>query len=229
MSLHTQSLPSEIFALWIRTLRVTSDLSQESLAEAFGLSERTIQRIESSGRANRMTRRSLARGFGYDDHDIFDDPTFIATANHVLAEIFTERAKEEEAKYPDHVKLALEAVSSGAQIAGLIDSCDAWMFDCDVKAGIDGRNVSAVLFDNIQDYGEIWKVLSPSGRFEAEDAFTEMLADITSHGLCAYRAFRSGYLAPVRANQAAVSFNTGYLLVVPAEQEPSNIRVPNRD
>lgn len=223
-----QALPPKIFALLIRTLRVASDLSQDALAEASCVSERTIQRVESNGRANRMTRRSLARGFGYDNHDIFDDPTFIATANDALAEIFAQRAKEEEAKYPDHIKLAVEAVSSGAQIAGLIDRCDAWVYNCDDKAGIVAKNASAVLFDNIQDYGDIWKELPPSARFEAGDAFTEMLADIASHGLCTYQAFCSGYLAPVRANQAAVSFNTGYLLVVPTGQEPSHILVPKR-
>lgn len=228
MSSSTQAFPPKIFAIWIRTLRKVSNLSQYALAVASDLSERTIQRVESHGHADETTRRCLARGFRYDDHDIFDDPTFIATANDALAEIFAQRAREEEAKYPDHIKLAVEAVSSGAQIAGLIDRCDAWVYNCDDKAGIVGKNASAVLFDNIQDYGDIWKELPPSARFEAGDAFTEMLADIASHGLCTYQAFCSGYLAPVRANQTAVSFNTGYLLVVPTGQEPSHILVPKR-
>jgi transcriptional regulator with XRE-family HTH domain len=228
MSLHTLALPPKIFAVWIRTLRVASDMSQDALAEASGISQRTIQRIESNGRANRMTRRSLARGFGYADHDIFDDPTFIATATDVLAKIYAERAKEEKAKYPDHIELAVELVSSGAQISGLIDRCDAWVYDCDDSASVKGKNVSAVLFDNIQDYGEIWSELSSRERLEARDAFTEMLAEITSQGLCAYQAFRSASLPPIQADKATRHFNIGYIMLRSTGQIFTHFLVPKR-
>jgi transcriptional regulator with XRE-family HTH domain len=167
MPLHAQALPPAIFSIWVRLLRAVSEMSQDALAEASGLSERTIQRVESSGRANRMTRRSLARGFGYDNHDIFDDPTFIATAIDAVAEIRAERAKKVEASHPGHIKLAVEPVSSGAQIATLIDQCDAWVYHCNDAANVTGQNVTAVMFDNVQDYGDIWSELPPSARFEA--------------------------------------------------------------
>lgn len=228
MPLHTQALPPEILAIWVRTLRAASDLSQDALAEASGLSERTIQRIESSGRTSRMTRRSLARGFGYDNHDIFDDPRFIATATDAVAEVFAERAKEVEANHPGHIKLAVETVSGGAQIAGLIDQCDAWVYHCDDGASVAGQGITAVLFDSVQDYGDIWNELPPSGRFEAQGSFTKMLEDIAGHGLCALQAFRSAHLAPVAKGQTPMRFNIGYLTVVPAGLAPSHILVPKR-
>ena len=212
----------------MRTLRAASDLSQDALAEASGLSERTIQRIESSGRANQMTRRSLARGFGYDNNDIFDDPTFIATAIDAVAEIHAERAKKIEASHPGHIKLAVEPVSSSAQIAGLIDQCDAWVYHCDDGASVAGQGIAAVLFDNVQDYGDIWSDLPPSGRFEAQGSFTKMLEDIAGHGLCALQASRSAQLAPVAKGQTPMRFNIGYLTVVPAGLAPSHILVPKR-
>ena len=228
MPLHTQTLPPAIFSIWVRLLRAASDMSQDALAEASGLSERTIQRVESSGRANRMTRRSLARGFDYDNHDIFDDLTFIATAIDAVAEIQAERAKKVEVSHPGHVKLAVDLLSSGAQIAAPIDQCDAWVYHCDDAANVTGQNVAAVLFDNVQDYGDIWNELPPGGRFEAQRAFTKMLEDIAGHGLCALQAFRSAHLVSVAKDQAPMPFNIGYLTVVPAGQAPSHILVPKR-
>jgi transcriptional regulator with XRE-family HTH domain len=228
MPLHAQALPPAIFSIWVRLLRAVSEMSQDALAEASGLSERTIQRVESSGRANRMTRRSLARGFGYDNHDIFDDPTFIATAIDAVAEIRAERAKKVEASHPGHIKLAVEPVSSGAQIATLIDQCDAWVYHCNDAANVTGQNVTAVMFDNVQDYGDIWSELPPSARFEAQGAFTKMLEDIAGHGLSVLQTFRSARLAPLAKGQAPMHFDIGYLTVVPAEQAPSHILVPKR-
>lgn len=47
----------------VRTLRDSRGWSQEHLAEVSGLSLRTIQRVESEGRASRETRLSLAAAF----------------------------------------------------------------------------------------------------------------------------------------------------------------------
>jgi transcriptional regulator with XRE-family HTH domain len=228
MSLNTQAIPPNILAIWTRTLRLASNLSQDALAEASGLSERTIQRVETVGRANQMTRRSIARGFGYDNLDIFDDPTFITTAIDALAEIHAERAKNSEANHPDHIRLAVEPVSSGSQIASLIDRCDAWVFDCADTASAGGKGLAAILFDNVQDYGDIWQAQYPSARLEAREAFTGMLTDIARERLCVCLAIRPGHLGPVATGQAPVPFNTGYLIVVPAAQALSHILVPKR-
>jgi transcriptional regulator with XRE-family HTH domain len=228
MPLSAQTLPPKVLAIWIRTLRTASDMSQDALAEASGVSQRTIQRVEADGRANRMTRRSLARGLGYDDYDIFDDSKFIATAIDAIAEIQSEQANMVEANHPDHIKLEVEIVGRGVQITGLIDLCDAWVFECHDDVNGAGENAAAVLFDNIRDYCDVWSDIPPSGRLEAKDAFTEMLADIARHGLCAYLARRSAHVAPSQAGQAAVPFNIGYFGIVPAGQTPSHILVPKR-
>ncbi len=183
---NAQALSPKIFAIWVRTLRIASNLSQDALAEAAGVSERTIQRIESGARSNPMTRRSLARGFGYKDLDIFDDPSFIKTATEALAEIHAEATKTVEANNPDHIKLIAEPVNRGAQIADLIGQCDAWVFQCDDSISLTGQRVSAVLFDNVQDYGDVWTELSPSAQLEARSTFAEMVDEIANQGLCAY-------------------------------------------
>ena len=228
MSIGTQTIPPTILAIWTRTLRLASNLSQDALAEASGLSERTIQRVETIGRANLMTRRSIARGLGYDNIDIFDDPTFITTAADALAEIHAEGAKNVEANYPDHIKLAVEPVSSGSQIASLIEQCDAWVYHCDDAAGIAGQRTSALLFDHVQDYGDIWGELPPSGRFEAQEAFTGLIAEIAPEGLCAYQSCRFDRLAQVGIDRGPVPFNIGYLIIVPAGQTASHILVSKR-
>ncbi|MGI9289115.1 MAG: helix-turn-helix domain-containing protein [Pseudomonadales bacterium] len=54
----------------VRTLRVNKNWSQEDLAEASGISSRTIQRIENSAEASLETRRALANAFGIDAADL---------------------------------------------------------------------------------------------------------------------------------------------------------------
>ncbi len=228
MTLYKQSMPPKIFAIWVKTIRKASEMSQDALAAASGITERTVQRVESNGKASMTTRRCLARGLGYEDHDIFDDPTFVATATDALNEAFAEYAKGAQDNYPDHLKLAVEPVNNGAQITVLFGQCHAWAYMCDDSANVEGQDVSAALFDNVQDYGDIWNELPPSGRFEAQGAFTEMLEGIVGHGLCVYVAIRYAKLAPVAKGQAPMPFNIGYLIVVPAGQSPSQILVPKR-
>ena len=58
--------------------------SQEALAASANLTPRTIQRIEAGEPSSIATRRSLARGLGYENPDIFEDPEFIATVLKLL-------------------------------------------------------------------------------------------------------------------------------------------------
>jgi transcriptional regulator with XRE-family HTH domain len=226
MSLYAQTMPPKTLAIWVRALRTASDMSQDALAEAAGITERTVQRVEKSGRASKMTRHNLARGLGYENHDIFDDPTFVAMAIDALHETFAKLRKAEEANYPDHVKLPARPVNKGTQIAGLFGLCDAWVYDCDDSASDEGQNASAVLFDNVQDYGDIWSDLPPSARLKASEAFNEMLADIAGHGLHVYQAVRSAHFALMQADQEPMPFKIGYLTVVPSGQAPSHFLVP---
>jgi transcriptional regulator with XRE-family HTH domain len=75
-------LDPQILGFWIRCIRETQHMSQEAVGASSGLDVRTIQRIEAGNPVSITTRRCLARGLGYENPDIFDDPEF---AKNVLS------------------------------------------------------------------------------------------------------------------------------------------------
>lgn len=223
-----QLLPPKTLGFWIRTLRLSSNLSQDALAETAGLTMRTVQRVEAGERASLTTRRCLARGLGYDNPDIFDDPAFVATVTDFVDTLRADQIKAEAARHPDHVKLEVAPAANGAALTSQIDRCDAWVFHCDERATAEAQAEAALLFDNLQDYGDIWQELPPSGRLEAQASFSEMLAAVAAHGLRAYQATRAAYLAGVDKSHAPMPFTIGYVTIVPADEALSHIFVPKR-
>lgn len=227
MTIDAQALPPKMLGFWTRTLRMASNLSQDALAEVSGLTVRTIQRVESGKRASLTTRRCIARGLGYDNPDIFDDPAFVGTVKGLLESIIADQIKAEEARYPDHITLPVTAAENGASLGSLIDGADAWVFHCNEKGSRDGQAEVAILFDHLQDYGDIWSELPPSGRLEAQRVFTRLLAAIERHELRAFHGSRATRLMGTEG-QAPLPFTIAYVTVVPVEQQLSRIFVPKR-
>lgn len=124
MTIDTQVLPPTVLAFWTRTLRMASNLSQDALAEAAGLTIRTIQRVESGERTSLTTRRCLARGLGHDNPETFDDPAFVSTVTRLMGSIKADQIRAEEARYPDHIKVVVSSTENGAALGGLIDGTD---------------------------------------------------------------------------------------------------------
>ena len=228
MTIDMQALPPKLLGFWARTLRVASNLSQEALAAASGLTVRTIQRVESGERASLTTRRCLARGLGYDNPNVFDDPAFVATVTEFMESLRAGQIEAEEARHPDHIKLEVAPVMTGAVLGGQIDRCDAWVFHCDEQATPEGQAEAASLSDNLQDYGDIWPELPPSARLDAQNSFSAMLDVLAEHELRAYQAIRAAHLAPAAKDQAPLPFTIGYVTVVPAGQTLTHILVPKR-
>jgi DNA-binding XRE family transcriptional regulator len=72
-------------AFLIRVLRQASEWPQETLAELSGLTVRTIQHGEKGDPSSLDTRRALARGFGYEDLDVFNiDPVELKAQSEEL-------------------------------------------------------------------------------------------------------------------------------------------------
>jgi transcriptional regulator with XRE-family HTH domain len=225
MTAATQPLSPKMFGWCMRTLRTAQNLSQDALSEACGLIVRTIQRVEAGARASLTTRRCLARGLGYDDPDMFDTPAFVETATACIETVLAERAEAESRRHPDHLRLEASPVAYGAEFGSQIESCDAWVFHCDEEAPADAQVEAAGLFDNLQDYADIWSDLPLSGRLEANHSFTDMLEALRRHGMRAYRATRRARLA---ADHGPVPFTIGYVAIVPIDRELSHLFVLKR-
>ncbi|WSH31080.1 helix-turn-helix transcriptional regulator (plasmid) [Rhizobium beringeri] len=74
---NTTLLDPKQLGFWIKCVREGQKWSQEALAAAAGVDVRTVQRVEAGAKASVITRRAIARGLGYDNPDVFDDPTFV--------------------------------------------------------------------------------------------------------------------------------------------------------
>ena len=113
MDMRNTSLEPKLLGFWTRCIRETAHWSQEALAASSNLDVRTIQRIEAGKAASLTTRRSLARGLGYDNQDIFEDLKFINSL-HELLDGVQKASREDFAKqFPDHVPVKTEIVISG--------------------------------------------------------------------------------------------------------------------
>lgn len=227
MTVDTHSLPPKMLGFWVRMLRQTQDLSQDALAVASGLTIRTIQRVEAGAQASLTTRRCLARGLGYPNVDVFDDPSFIANVTSFLEAQQAAVLRAEEARYPDHLKLETVELTSGAQLAELVGRVSAWVFNCDDDVTEAGHAMAATLFDMLRDYLDIWEDLSHSNRLETHRDFSELLAGMSEHGVRAYHAIRkTSIVGRSWADKTPMAVTIGYICVLPEDQKAMHLMVP---
>ena len=225
MMTNSDVLSPKTLGFWIKLIRNASNLSQDALAVASGLTVRTVQRVEAGGRVNLQTRRSLARGLGYEDPGVFEDPAFIETINNTLAEQAPIAGHAQEALHPDHIKLAVTATTSGAHLAALISGADATVFKCDQNIDEKAEREAAVLFDDLRDWGDIWSSLTFTQRLDAQHSFDTALATLTELGLRGYQGRRDAYLKGAEGAKA-IPFSIAYLVLVPAEIALERLLVP---
>jgi len=229
MPIKAHKLPPGMLGFWIKMVRVTANMSQDALATAAGITERTVQRVEAGERVSIQTRRSLARGLGYDDPQIFDDPVFADTVTAFVDSIRAEAIKAEEAMHPDHVKIGVCAAASGADLAGMIEGAEGTVFHCDEQVSPEAQAEAAALFDSLRDWGDLWSCLSFGEKLEAQESFGAALASLAEKGVRGFCATRTGRLANATPDDlAAMPFTMAYLAIVPADQGLSHLLVPKR-
>ena len=127
----TQIIDPSTLAWWTHSLREASQWSQEALAEACGLTVRTIQRIEAGEPSSISTRRSLARGFGYENVDTFIDVKFAVDVTAMREEV--ERTKKEaiDKQYADYIRLPAQRLKKGEQLGRVVEVVNSYVFHYD--------------------------------------------------------------------------------------------------
>ncbi|MEP3244905.1 MAG: 2TM domain-containing protein [Sneathiella sp.] len=89
----------------LRERRLQKAWSQEYLAQASGLSVRTIQRIEGGQKAGLDTLNCLAAAFDIDVADLMEENTMaLHTANQQVPEEERERRSREQAEYIQNIR-----------------------------------------------------------------------------------------------------------------------------
>ncbi|TPG56580.1 XRE family transcriptional regulator [Sphingomonas glacialis] len=230
VALDSALLEPKMLGSWVKIVRLTLKWSQDALAEASGLTVRTVQRVEAGERASLTTRRCLARGLGYENPDMFDDPAFAATVIQFYATVNVDQIKTEEDRHPDHLKLAVSPLETGVAVASLISACDAWVFHCDEDAPANAQSEAAGLFDLLQDYGDIWSDLTHSNRVDSQADFAPSLEALRLLGMRVYQATRAARLfGKDWVDPTPISTTVGYVTIVPIERDLSHILVPKRN
>ena len=220
-----QLMPAGVLAWWTKMLRASSDLSQEALAANAGLTTRTIQRIEAGRSSNVQTRRALARGLGYDNQDIFEDPEAIQRFSTLWSDIDSLTKDALEAQFPDRVKLAATRITSGAQLGRLAENIDVSCFHYDEALGPDAKAAAAAIFDYLRDYGDVDELYSETGKLTVYEELDGLLRTLESTGVAAHSALRRAVFRDDATNLDAkpLSVTVGYLIVDTADKEIQEI------
>lgn len=216
-------------AFWTRCIRETSHWSQEALAAASGLDVRTIQRIEAGRRISVTTRRALARGLGYDNPDIFDDPKFINGVNALFDGLRKVQDEEVQKQFPDHIRVGVAKVGSGEALARIAYEASAYLFHADETISNEAREVAASIFDFLRDLGDLGDDGSFSERLGYQRSLEDLLKQLEVLGAACYSAFRATKMVGASwTDKTPIPMTIGYLTVVPAGKVLTEMMVPRR-
>lgn len=149
------TLEPALLGFWTKCIREASHWSQEAVAASAGLDVRTIQRIEAGKPVSITTRRALARGLGYENHDVFQDPTFIATVHGLLTDLQNGKRADFQAQFPDHIHVPVTRVTSGEALGRLADTSEATLLHSDELLVPKAKKITASLFDYLRDVADI--------------------------------------------------------------------------
>jgi transcriptional regulator with XRE-family HTH domain len=219
----------KFLGFWTRCIRETSHWSQEALAASSGLDPRTIQRIEAGKPVSTTTRRALARGLGYDNADVFDDPEFIKAVHALFDDLQKMQDEEVQKQFPDHVRVTVTRVSTGETMAKLAYDSDCYLFNSDDAISPEAKEIAASIFDYMRDLGDVGDEVSFANKLSYQRELDGMLKELEGHGTACYIASRA--IKAVGAHwidKTPIPLTIGYLTVVPAENILTEMMVPRR-
>jgi transcriptional regulator with XRE-family HTH domain len=198
----TMSRDPAYIAHQVKFLRKMLGLTQENLADAAGLTTRTIEKIESGKhRPEEQTLRSLARALNM-DVAYFQKPT-----------------PEQEARQKDEIKRAIrkmvlvptDPILSTSDFLSAFQQRHAFRFDTSAVQSEEALEVVAPLIDWIKDLDGIWDECSMSEQLRYARGFAEQCAQLEAFGLVCYMGHHRQLLC--QKGHADLVFNVGLLSI----------------
>lgn len=214
----------QMLGFFVKCLRKAENQSQEALAVACGLDVRTIQRVEAGEPSSVQTRRSLAKGLGYENRDTFDDPTFIATVSDMFRTLHENKLKEE---YPDTLRVPCRPASGGAELLRMAAIAGGIMPHTDDNLSPGAREEAACLFDYMRDAGDILDDVPFSARLDFERELSEIQKRLDSCGGAIFVGQRAVNLVGRNwVDKTPMPMTIVYILVTVKGNDPKELLVP---
>tara|TARA_R110001592_G_scaffold146090_3_gene370058 strand:- start:197 stop:889 length:693 start_codon:yes stop_codon:yes gene_type:complete len=214
-------------AFWTKCIREASHWSQEALAASSGLDVRTIQRIEKGERVSVTTRRAIARGLGYEDPNVFDDPEFIKDVQAIFAGIRTAQDEEVQKQFPDHMHVSVGRVTNGEGLIRVAYEANAYLFHADEAITDEAKEIAASIFDFLRDLGDLGDDIPFSDKLDYQRSLGELLDQLEALGAACYSAFRATKVVGENCGaKTPLPLTVCYLTVVPVENVLTKMIVP---
>ena len=190
----------------LKFLRKVFKLTQENLADAAGLSTRTIEKIESGRhRPDEQTLRSLGRALNM-DIKIFDKPTPEQEAR-THAEM--QRALRKMVLVPTH------PIRTAGDFMKAFGERDAFRFNTSEIDKEEALEIAAAISDFIKDLDGIWGDCSMSQQLDYARSVADLCKDIERHGFVCYLGHHGQKL--VERGIPTLVFDVGLLSFLRAE------------
>lgn len=204
-------------ALLIKVLRQASEWTQETLAELSGLTVRTIQRVERGDPSSLDTRRALARGFGSDDLDVFNNPWPMLDPAKLKAQ------SEELERTTVVVHLTRGERSSG--IRKMVEGAESSVCEELGTVTQEAREAFAYLVDNLRDYNDVRDCYSEHDKLGFDESLQSFLDTIAEQKAAVGVGVRRVKVR-FKPDGEPVSWCNVYFVLAPVDGLPSQVRVP---
>jgi transcriptional regulator with XRE-family HTH domain len=211
-------LTADEVAACIRLFRDLRHWSQEQLAAISGLNVRTIQRVEQGESASFDTRRALARAFELEDIDALNKPFAIPNEDELRA------AKEKFDR--EHITLGLSPLTTGRQLAQLVESCEMDLSEPAFELELEAAEVFAAMVDAFREYRDCAELYTQVQKLDVHEEFQRHIDELKKMGVSLRYAERNMQMRAGAPDATPLRMTALYIVAFRLGKEPDQIATP---
>lgn len=147
----------------LKKLRREKAWSQEQLAEISGVSLRTIQRIEKSGRASLESKKAIAAAFEIRAVELDESLNSLAITDEETENFYFR-------------------IDEGAKLTEVIGGAYGYRMNHDNPKTKEEADLLAEALQSIQDWGEVWAEIELGERVKASFELTQLINNLEENG-----------------------------------------------
>lgn len=197
--MNNEVIDPKLLSIWIRSLRTCQSLSQDAVAAAGGIDVRSVQRAETGEKTSVQTRRSIARGLGYQNIEVFNDPQSTKIFVEFISELAQQQAaaniNEMRTQNPDALELIASRASGARELCQLAAGCEGLSISIADGVSEAADELRATIADWLRDFGDCASDISQAQQLEFEKELTSLLAAMANEGVSTFCTSRKVRLA----------------------------------